>query len=99
MSKPTSKKRTSLQKQWQEQWQAIEDAGGRYQYVQQQLKAQGFMLERRPIDSMTASERERYKKQLKAEAAARKQLKKDTWQAYKAHHIVHLGHGVYWTDD
>ncbi len=99
MSKSISKTKTALQKQWQEQWQAIEDAGGRYQYVQQQLKAQGFMLERKPIDAMTASERERYKKQLKEEVQARKKLKKETWQAYKAHHIVYLGHGIYWTDD
>lgn len=99
MSKSISKTKTALQQQRQEQWQAIEDAGGRYQYVQKQLKAQGFMLERKPVDAMTASERERYKKQLKEEVQARKKLKKETWQAYKAHHIVYLGHDIYWTDD
>lgn len=48
---------------------------------------------------MSPTERERYKKQLKQEAAEQHKIKKDAWQAYKANHIVYLGHGIYWSDD
>lgn len=89
----------TTQQQWQQRWQAIEQAGGRYQYVQQQLKAKGFLVERQPIDRLSPVERERYKKILKQEAEAQRQLKKEAWQAYKATHIVHLGQGIYWSDD
>lgn len=90
---------TTQRQQWEKRWHAIEQAGGRYQYIQQQLKEKGFLVERRPIDNMTASERDRYKKQLKEEAEHKRTLAKEAWQAYKANHIVYLGQGIYWTDD
>ena len=93
---PTS---TPFERQWQQLWQDIEQAGGRYQYVQQQLVQQGFMVDRQPVDNMSPKERERYKKRLKKEAAEQKKLKKAAWEAYKAHHIVYLGRHVYWSDD
>ena len=93
---PTS---TPFERQWQQLWQDIEQAGGRYQYVQQQLVQKGFMVDRQPIDNMNPKERERYKKLLKKEAAEEKKLKKEAWEAYKAHHIVYLGRHVYWSDD
>ncbi len=93
---PTS---TPFERQWQQLWQDIEQAGGRYQYVQQQLVQQGFMVDRQPVDNMSPKERERYKKLLKKEAAEQKKFKKAAWEAYKAHHIVYLGRHVYWSDD
>ncbi|MBH0065228.1 reverse transcriptase family protein [Psychrobacter sp. SZ93C1] len=90
---------TPFERQWQQLWQDIELAGGRYQYVQQQLVSQGFMVDRQPVDNMSPKERDRYKKALKKEAAEERILKKSAWQAYKAHHIVHLGYQVYWSDD
>ncbi len=90
---------TPAERQWQQLWQDIEDAGGRYQYIQQQMIQHGFMVERKPIDNMTPKERERYKKALKKEAAEEKNLKKLAWQAYKAQHIVYLGRHIYWSDD
>ena len=90
---------TPFERQWQQLWQAIELAGGRYQYVQQQLVKNGFIVDRHPIDNMSPKERERYKKALKKEAAEEKNLKKAAWQAYKAHHMVYLGRHVYWSDD
>ncbi|MBF2719936.1 RNA-directed DNA polymerase [Psychrobacter sp. NG254] len=90
---------TPFERQWQQLWQDIELAGGRYQYVQQQLVKNGFMVDRQPVDKMSPKERDRYKKALKKEAAEERILKKSAWQAYKAHHIVHLGHQVYWSDD
>ena len=90
---------TPAERQWQQLWQDIENAGGRYQYIQQQMVQHGFMVEREPIDNMSPKERERYKKSLKKEAAEEKNLKKIAWQAYKAQHIVYLGRHIYWSDD
>lgn len=90
---------TPAERQWQKLWQDIEEAGGRYQYIQQQMIEHGFMVERKPIDNMTPKERERYKKSLKKEAAEEKNLKKMAWQAYKDQHIVYLGRHIYWSDD
>ena len=90
---------TPAERQWQQLWQDIENAGGRYQYIQQQMVQHGFMVERKPIDNMSPKERERYKKSLKKEAAEEKNLKKIAWQAYKAQHIVYLGRHIYWSDD
>lgn len=98
MSNPY-RSQSSLQQHWQQLWCDIEQAGGRYQYVQQQLTAQGFMVERKPTDNMKPAELARYKKQLKEEAAHAKKLKTEAWQAYKANHIVYLGDGIYWSDD
>ncbi len=61
---PTS---TPFERQWQQLWQGIEQAGSRYQYVQQQLVQQGFMVDRQPVDNMSPKECERYKKRLKKE--------------------------------
>ena len=90
---------TPFERQWQQLWQDIELAGGRSQYVQQQLVEQGFVVDRQPIDNMSPKERERYKKALKKEAAEERKLKKEVWQAYQAHHIVYLGRHIYWSDD
>ncbi len=79
-------------------WRSIEKAGSIDAYVQQQLKAQGFLVDRRPTDSMSKRELNTYKQQLKQEAAEKKQLKADAWAAYKANHIVHLGDNIYWND-
>jgi hypothetical protein len=90
---------TPFERQWRQLWQDIELAGGRYQYVQQQLVSQGFIVDRQPVDNMSPKERERYKKALKKEAAEERILKKSAWQAYKAHHMVYLGRHIYWSDD
>lgn len=83
----------------QQRWQEIEKAGGISKYVDQQLHSKGFWVTRRATDNMSAKELEKYKKELKAEAIAKRDLKKDAWQAYHATHIVHLGDGIYWSDD
>lgn len=80
-------------------WHRIEQAGGRDKYIQAQLKEKGFLIERKPTDNMSKAELERYKKTLKEEAAERRRLAREAWQAYKAAHLVHLGEGVFWNDD
>lgn len=84
---------------WETLWNDIEQAGSMEKYVRQQLEAKGFLVQRRATDNMSVRELETYKKQLKQEALEQRQLKKQAWQAYKATHIVHLGTGIYWSDD
>ena len=80
-------------------WHGIDQAGGIDNYVRKQLEERGYLVERKPTDEMSKADLARYKKALKAEAAERARLKKDSWLAYKATHIVHLGEGVFWNDD
>jgi retron-type reverse transcriptase len=80
-------------------WRAIGQAGGVNAYVQQELRARGFVLERKKTDSMSKEELSAYKKSLKEEAAERRRLKKEAWLAYRATHVVHLGEGVFWNDE
>ena len=80
-------------------WQAIESAGSINAYVRQQLQQHGYLVERRPTDGISKSELDKYKKELKQEAAEQRRLKQEAWQAYKSKHIVHLGEGIYWSDD
>ncbi|WP_020560477.1 retron St85 family RNA-directed DNA polymerase [Thiofilum flexile] len=85
--------------EWEERWAEIEKAGSINAYIQQQLVAKGFLVERRATDKMTPRELEQYKKSLKTEATEKAQLRKAAWQVYKANHMVYLGEGIYWSDD
>lgn len=80
-------------------WQAIEQAGSVNAYVREQLQQHGFLVTRRPTDEMSKAELEKYRQALKKEAAEQNRLRQQAWQAYQAKHIVHLGEGIYWTDD
>ena len=80
-------------------WVAIEKAGGKDAYVREQLRKNGFLVERLETDGMSKRALTKYKQELKAEAEEKRKLSKKAWQAYKANHIVHLGDGIYWTDD
>ncbi len=81
-----------------ELWGGIARAGGIEPYIREQLVERGFLVERRDTATMSKAELDRYKAQLKKEAAERRQLKKEAWAAYRASHIVHLGEGVYFND-
>ena len=80
-------------------WRAIGQAGGVNAYVQQQLRERGFVLERKKTEELKPAELAAYKKSLKEEAAERRRLKKEAWQAYRETHVVHLGEGVFWNDE
>jgi RNA-directed DNA polymerase len=82
-------------------WRAIEKAGGVSGYVQAQLRERGFLLERKKTDAMSKPELAAYKKSLKEEAAERRRLKRESWLAYRATHVVHLGEGegIFWNDE
>jgi hypothetical protein len=79
-------------------WRSIVQAGGIPAWVEAQLSARSLLVTRRDTAEMSDRDRETYKKELKAEAEARRQLRREAWQAYKANHIVHLGDGVFWKD-
>jgi RNA-directed DNA polymerase len=80
-------------------WRLIVQAGGIKAYIDGQLKERGFLVTRRDADAMSDREKDQYKKQLKQEAEERRKLRRETWGAYKANHIVHLGEGVFWNDE
>jgi len=80
-------------------WRLIVQAGGMKAYIDAQLRERGFLVTRRDADAMSDRERDSYKKALKQEAEERRKLKRETWGAYKANHIVHLGEGVFWNDE
>ena len=79
-------------------WRLIVQAGGMKAYIDGQLRERGFLVTRRDADAMSDREREGCKKALKQEAEERRKLRRETWGAYKANHIVHLGEGVFWND-
>ncbi len=79
-------------------WAAVRAAGGIDAFVNAQLVANGYAVERRESDGMSPRQIKQYKASLKAEAAERRRLAADAWTAYKATHIVHLGEGVYFND-
>ncbi len=79
-------------------WRAIAEAGGVDRYVDQQLVERGFLVTRRDPAGLEKAELQRYKRELKREAAERQALKKAAWEAYVATHVVHLGDGVYFND-
>ena len=79
-------------------WRSIETAGSIDSYIESQLREHGYFVERRETDGMSKRELADYKKSLKAEAAEKRRLNSETWKAYQAKHIVHLGEGVYWND-
>lgn len=80
-------------------WRLIEQAGGVRGYIDAQLKERGYFVERRDADAMSDREKDQYKKQLKQESEERRKLRKEAWVAFKANHIVHLGEGVFWSDE
>src|SRR5690606_17623040 len=89
--KTTTVERTEL-------WGQIERSGGIDAWVRAELASGGYAVARRDTGTLSKGPVADYKKALKAEAAARKQLSKQAWLAYKATHIVHLGDNVFWND-
>ncbi len=80
-------------------WRGIVQAGGVQAYITAQLTERGFLVARRETDGMADHELKAYKLALKAEAEEKRNLASESWRAYKANHVVHLGEGVHWSDD
>ncbi len=79
-------------------WEDVERAGGIGAYVDRQMRQRGFLVERRETDGMSNRQKKKYKAELKKEAAERRRLRKQAWEAKKAVEIIHLGEHVFWSD-
>jgi len=71
-------------------WQAIVGAGGIPAWVDAQLTARGLLVTRRDAATLSEKEREDYKNELKAEAAERRKLRREAWQAYHRDAATHI---------
>lgn len=79
-------------------WKAIQEAGGIAAWVRAELGKKGVSTD--GLDPSTLSDRQKgaFKEKKRAEAEARRALKRLAWDAYRETHITHLG-GVHWDDD
>jgi hypothetical protein len=80
-------------------WKAIEEAGGSEAWVQAQLQARGLVPEHEDPSGLKEKEKAAWKEKKKAEAAERRVLLRQAWEAWKATHVNHLGAGVHWRED
>jgi len=80
-------------------WKRIEAAGGLDAYITQQMTRRGLLVERKPTEGMNAKKLAAYKSALATEAEAKRKLQQEAWQAYRQSHILHLGDGIYWTEE
>ncbi len=79
-------------------WKTIQEAGGIASWVRKELANKGVSTE--GLDPSTLSDKQKggFKEKKRAEAEARRALKRLAWHAYRETHITHLGN-VYWDDD
>jgi hypothetical protein len=79
-------------------WKAIQEAGGIAAWVRAELAKKGVSTD--GVDPSTLSDKQKgaYKEKKRAEAEARRALKRLAWLAYRETHVSHLG-GVHWDDD
>jgi RNA-directed DNA polymerase len=81
-----------------DRWKAIQEAGGIAAWVRAELGKKGVSTEGVDPASLTDKQKGAYKEKKKAEAEARRALRRLAWEAYRETHITHLG-GVHWDDD
>ena len=79
-------------------WKVIEEAGGIAAWVRAELTKQGVATDGLDPSNLEGKQKTAYKDKKKAEAEARRALKRKAWEAYRETHITHLG-GVHWDDD
>jgi RNA-directed DNA polymerase len=79
-------------------WTAVQEAGGIAAWVRAELGKKGVSTE--GLDPAALSDRQKgaFKEKKRAEAEARRALKRLAWDAYRETHITHLG-AVHWDDD
>ncbi|XXF78288.1 reverse transcriptase family protein [Myxococcaceae bacterium GXIMD 01537] len=80
-------------------WKAIVEAGGTGEWVDQQLKARDLLAEEVDFEELSEKQKNAWKEKRKAEAAERRALRRQAWEAWKATHINHLGAGIHWRED
>ena len=79
-------------------WKAIQEAGGIAAWVRAELANKGVSTEGLDPSALSDKQKGGFKEKKRAEAEARRALKRLAWRAYRETHITHLG-GVHWDDD
>lgn len=79
-------------------WPEIAEAGGIQPWVLAELRRRDLLDEGVDTSRLSKAERKRYKARREEERRVRKLLKKHAWAEYKAHHLVHVGVGVWHHD-
>jgi RNA-directed DNA polymerase len=79
-------------------WKAIVEAGGPERYVDAELRTRGLTVDDDP-SALSDGGKAAYKERKKAEAQARRELRRAVWEAYKATHVVHVGAGIFFRDE
>ncbi len=80
-------------------WEELKQMGSREAYIERKLEERGLRVAQRDTKRMSKSELKKYKRALKEESAARKELRQKSWVAYKKHKLVHLGEGIFWNEE
>ncbi len=79
-------------------WKSIREAGGIAAWVRAELAKKGVSTEGLDPSTLTDRQKGSFKDKKRAEAEARRALKRLAWDAYRETHIAHLG-SVHWDDD
>lgn len=79
-------------------WKAISEAGGADAFVESELRARGVKVDEDP-SRLSESQKAAFKEKKKAEAAAKREIRRSVWAAYRAAHVVHVGSGVFFRDE
>ncbi len=80
-------------------WLEIAEAGGIEKWIHAELSRLGLIDEHTTPGSLEGAEKQAWKARREEERRMRGELAKLTRQAYKRAHIVHLGPGVFFSDD
>lgn len=92
-----ARKRAAVRAEHADRWKLITDAGGGDAFIEAELRNRGLVVDEDP-SSLTDAQKSAFKERKKAEAAARRELRRAVWQAYRATHVVHVGAGVFFRD-
>lgn len=80
------------------QWKALQEAGGKDEWIRAQLVARGVAAEEVDYEELTEKQKAAWKEKKKAESVERRKLEREAWEAWKAASINHLGVGVHWDE-
>ncbi len=88
-------------------WKAIQEAGGKDEWIAAELRAKGLVVDH-PRDATGAVAQEgapipdgdktSFKERKKAEAKEKRALEKLAWLAFRSTHVTHVGAGIYFRD-
>ena len=81
------------------EWADIEAAGGEHEWIYTELQRRGLIEDDVDFSNLSEKQKENYKARRQQQRNVTKLLKKDVWAAYKAAHILHIGSGLYYSDD